>query len=49
MKIEEIKHVEPEDFAVIEDGDVYGYTVDRGCRDGAIIVDEYPELYTKKA
>ena len=49
MKIEEIKHVKPEDFAVIEDGTVYGYVVDRGCEDGAVIVDEYPKLYTEES
>ncbi|ADM73621.1 hypothetical protein LaPh949_gp063 [Lactococcus phage 949] len=49
MKIEEIKHVKPEDLAVIEDGTVYGYVVDRGYKDGAIIVDEYPKLYTKES
>ncbi|MDN6100720.1 MAG: hypothetical protein L0L52_05225 [Staphylococcus equorum] len=49
MKIEEIEHVKPEDFAVIEDGTVYGYVVDRGCKDGAVIVDEYPKLYTEES
>ena len=49
MKIEEIKHVKPEDFAVIEDGTAYSYVVDRGYRDGAVIVDEYPKLYTEES
>lgn len=49
MKIEEIEHVEPEDFAVVEDGTVYSYVIDRGCRNEAIIVDEYPKLYTEES
>ena len=49
MTIEEVKHVKPEDFAVVEDGTVYSYVVDSGCTDEAIIVDEYPKLYTKES
>ena len=49
MKLYEIEHVEPEDFAVIEEGTIYSYVVDRGCTDEAIIVDEYPKLYTEES
>lgn len=49
MKLNEIEHVEPEDFAVVEDETVYSYVIDRGCREDAIIVDEYPKLYTKES
>ena len=49
MKLDEIEHVEPEDFAVVEDETVYSYVVDRGCTDEAIIVDEYPKLYTEES
>lgn len=49
MKLEEIEYVEPEDFAVNEEGTIYSYVVDRGCTDEAIIVDEYPKLYTEES
>ena len=49
MKLSEIKAVSPEDFAVVEDETVYSYVVDRGCRENAIIVDEYPKLYTEES
>lgn len=49
MKLDEIEYVEPEDFAVVEDETVYSYVVDRGCRENAIIVDEYPKLYTEES
>lgn len=49
MRLNEIEHVEPEDFAVVEDETVYSYVIDRGCREDAIIVDEYPKLYTKES
>ena len=41
MKLYEIKPSKPEDFATVEDGTVYSYVVDRGCRDGALIFPEY--------
>lgn len=49
MKLDEIEHVEPENFAVVEDETVYSYVMDRGCTDEAIIVDEYPKLYTAES
>ena len=48
MKIYEIKPSKPEDFATVEDGTVYSYVVDRGCLDDALILPEYPDLYTKE-
>lgn len=48
MKLYEIKPSKPEDFATVEDGTVYSYVVDRGCRDGALIFPEYPDLYTEE-
>ena len=49
MKLSEIKAVSPEDFAVVEDETVYSYIIDRGCTDKAVIVDEYPKLYTEES
>ena len=46
MKLSEIEAVSPEDFVVFEDDTPYSYTIDRGCRENAIEVDDFPKLYT---
>ncbi|WP_251921140.1 hypothetical protein [Lactococcus lactis] len=46
MKLSEIEAVSPEDFVVFEDDTAYSYTIDRGCRENAIEVDDFPKLYT---
>lgn len=46
MKLSEIKAVSPEDFVVFEDETAYSYTIDRGCKENAIEVDDFPKLYT---
>lgn len=44
-----IKPVKPEDFAIVEDGTIYSYVIDRGARKGAIEVDEFPTIYTEES
>lgn len=46
MKLSEIEAVSPEDFVVFEDETAYSYTIDRGCKENAIEVDDFPKLYT---
>jgi hypothetical protein len=46
MKLSEIEAVSPEDFVVFEDGMPYSYVIDRGCKENAIEVDDFPKLYT---
>ncbi|MEI3639461.1 hypothetical protein [Lactococcus cremoris] len=46
MKLSEIEAVSPEDFVVFEDDTAYSYTIDRGCRENAIEVKDFPKLYT---
>ena len=46
MKLSEIEAVNPEDFVVFEDETAYSYTIDRGCKENAIEVDDFPKLYT---
>ena len=46
MKLSEIEAVSPEDFVVFEDETAYSYTIDRGCKENAIEVEDFPKLYT---
>lgn len=46
MKLSEIEAVSPEDFVIFENDTAYSYTIDRGCRENAIEVDDFPKLYT---
>lgn len=46
MKLSEIEAVNPEDFVVFEDEMPYSYVIDRGCKENAIEVDDFPKLYT---
>lgn len=46
MKLSEIEAVSPEDFVVFEDEMPYSYVIDRGCKENAIEVDDFPKLYT---
>ncbi|TRW70900.1 hypothetical protein [Lactococcus lactis] len=46
MKLSEIEAVSPEDFVVFEDDMPYSYVIDRGCKENAIEVDDFPKLYT---
>lgn len=46
MKLNQIKAVSPEDFVVFEDETAYSYTIDRGYKENAIEVDDFPKLYT---
>ena len=48
MKLSEIEAVSPEDFVVFEDETAYSYTIDRGCKENAIEVDDFPKLYTSE-
>lgn len=48
MKLSEIEAVSPEDFVVFEDETAYSYTIDRGCNENAIEVDDFPKLYTSE-
>ena len=43
--LNEIKPVNVEDFVVFEDGMPYSYVIDRGCKEDAIIVDNF-QFYT---
>lgn len=46
MKLSEIEAVSPEDFVVFEDEMPYSYVIDRGCKENAIEVEDFPKLYT---
>ncbi|MDQ7158788.1 hypothetical protein RCG63_02120, partial [Lactococcus lactis] len=46
MKLSEIEAVSPEDFVIFENDTAYSYIIDRGCRENAIEVDDFPKLYT---
>ncbi|XOW23903.1 hypothetical protein QK911_04500 [Lactococcus lactis] len=46
MKLSEIEVVSPEDFVVFEDEMPYSYVIDRGCKENAIEVEDFPKLYT---
>ena len=48
MKLSEIKAVSPEDFVVFEDEMPYSYVIDRGCKENAIEVEDFPKLYTSE-
>ena len=48
MKLSEIEAVSPEDFVVFEDEMPYSYVIDRGCKENAIEVDDFPKLYTSE-
>ena len=48
MKLSEIEAVSPEDFVVFEDETAYSYTIDRGCKENSIEVDDFPKLYTSE-
>ncbi|CAM3273861.1 hypothetical protein GHI93_11960 [Lactococcus hircilactis] len=46
MKLSEIEAVSPEDFVIFENDTAYSYTIDRGCKENAIEVEDFPKLYT---
>jgi len=46
MKLSGIEAVSPEDFVVFEDEMPYSYVIDRGYKENAIEVDDFPKLYT---
>ena len=46
MKLSEIEAVSPEDFVIFENDTAYSYTIDRGCKENAIEVHDFPKLYT---
>lgn len=46
MKLSEIEVVSPEDFVVFEDEMPYSYVIDRGCKENAIEVEDFPKFYT---
>ncbi len=48
MKLSEIEAVSPEDFVVFEDEMPYSYVIDRGCKENAIEVEDFPKLYTSE-
>lgn len=48
MKLSEIEAVSPEDFVIYENETAYSYTIDRGCKENAIEVDDFPKLYTSE-
>lgn len=48
MKLSEIEAVSPEDFVFFENDTAYSYTIDRGCKENAIEVEDFPKLYTSE-
>ena len=48
MKLSKIEAVSPEDFVVFEDEMPYSYVIDRGCKENAIEVEDFPKLYTSE-